>query len=118
MALLSAARNKKDRDLSQKIFNRIEQLFPHDKSRLSSASILLCNVYASIGDFENSTKIRNKLIHSGLKKRVGVTWTETNGQIFVSDCYRLKINKRNLYFDRNFVHMIDLIQDHQKYMLK
>ena len=118
MALLSAARNKKDRDLSQKIFNRIQELFPQDKSYLTSASILLSNVYASTGDFENSTKIKNNLIHSGLKKTVSLSWTETNGQVFVSDWYCLKVKKRNLYFDRDFVHMIDHIQDHQKYMLK
>jgi hypothetical protein len=85
VALLSGARNKKDRYLSEKIFNRIQQHFPQDKNLLVSAAILLCNAYASTGDLEKSSNIKYKLYQVGLKKTIGLSWTETNGQVYVSD---------------------------------
>ncbi|CAF1478225.1 unnamed protein product [Adineta steineri] len=82
MSLLSAARNRKNKELSEKIFNRIKGNFPELKNRLISASILLSNVYASIGEIKKSSNIRNKLYQQGLRKISGLSFTEINGKIF------------------------------------
>ncbi|CAF3656312.1 unnamed protein product [Rotaria sp. Silwood1] len=82
MSLLSGARNKKDNHLSEKIYIRIEEKFPKHKNRLVSASILLSNAHASVGDIEKSLNIKNKLYQLGLKKKIGLSFTEINGQIF------------------------------------
>ncbi|CAF0925904.1 unnamed protein product [Adineta steineri] len=82
MSLLSAARNRKNKELSEKIFNRIKENFPELKNRLISASILLSNVYASVGEIEKSSNIRNKLYQQGLRKIIGLSFTEIDGKIF------------------------------------
>ncbi|CAF3527140.1 unnamed protein product [Rotaria socialis] len=81
-ALLSSARNRRDRHLSEKIFNRIQENFPELKNRLISASILLSNVYASTGDVDKSSNIKNNLYQLGLKKKIGLSWTAINGRLF------------------------------------
>ncbi|CAM4816940.1 unnamed protein product [Rotaria magnacalcarata] len=81
-ALLSSARNRRDSHLSEKIFNRIQENFPELKNRLTSSSILLSNVYASTGDVEKSSNIKNKLYKLGLKKTIGLSWTAINGRLF------------------------------------
>ncbi len=85
MTLLSGARNKKDPSLAEKIFNRIQQHSLHDENSLVAALVLLANVYASTGDLQKSVNIKNQLYQSGLKKKIGVSLTETGGEIFVSD---------------------------------
>ncbi|CAF5155872.1 unnamed protein product, partial [Rotaria magnacalcarata] len=86
MSLLGAgwkgARNRRDSHLSEKIFNRIQENFPELKNRLTSSSILLSNVYASTGDVEKSSNIKNKLYKLGLKKTIGLSWTAINGRLF------------------------------------
>jgi hypothetical protein len=47
--------------------------------------VLLSNVYASIGDLQKSLNIKRQLSQLGLKKKIGLSWTETGGKIFVSD---------------------------------
>jgi hypothetical protein len=85
VTLLSGARKKNDRYLAEKTFNRIQQHCLHDKSRFVSALVLLSNVYASTGDLQKSLNIKNQLSQQGLKKKIGLSWTETGGEVFVSD---------------------------------
>lgn len=85
MALLSGARNKKDGRLSEETYLRIQKCFPELKGRLISASILLSNVYASIGEIEKSLNIKNQLHQINPNRKVGISWTVINGQVFVSD---------------------------------
>jgi hypothetical protein len=47
--------------------------------------VLLSNVYASTGDLQKSLNIKNQLSQQGLKKKIGLSWTETGGEVFVSD---------------------------------
>ena len=84
MALLSGARNDKNSYLSQKVFDRMKNLFPNVKNSLVPASILLANVYASSGDIEKATDIKVQLHRSGAKKQVGITVTELDGKLLVS----------------------------------
>ncbi|CAF1287743.1 unnamed protein product [Rotaria magnacalcarata] len=82
MALLSGARNEKNSDLSQNIYDRMKNLFPQMTNPLISAAVLLANVYASSGDIDKASDIRIQLNKSGLKKKIGLTWTVTNGEIY------------------------------------
>ena len=83
MALLSGARNENNIRISQIINDRIKKLFPQQTDCLTSAAILLANVYGSSGEIEKASDIRIQLHQSGAKKKVGLTWTVVNGQIYV-----------------------------------
>ncbi|CAF3552847.1 unnamed protein product [Rotaria sp. Silwood1] len=79
MALLSAARNHRNSIISEKIYNRMKNLFPQKKQGLIAASVLLSNTYLSIGEDEKAKEIRFKrLSEIGKNKIVGITWTEVN----------------------------------------
>ena len=54
MALLAGARNEKNCDLSQDIYNEMKKLFPTMKDSLTAAAVLLANTYASDIPFELS----------------------------------------------------------------
>ena len=84
MALLSSARNQRNSSLSEQIYHRIEKNFPNYKKELIPATVLLANTYQSSGNFEKARDIKNKLSVEGAKKQQGLTWTEVNGKIFVS----------------------------------
>jgi hypothetical protein len=84
VALLSGARNENNSHLSQQVFDQMKKLFPELKDSLISASILLANVYASSGELEKASDIRIQLTKSRAKKKLGLTWTVINGQLFVS----------------------------------
>ena len=85
VALLSGARNKNDCFLAEKTFNRIQENFSQDRDLFIAASVLLSNVYASTGDLDKANEIRKKISKVGVKKKVGLSWTEVNGKIFVSN---------------------------------
>lgn len=62
----------------------MEILFPDKKSDMISASILLSNVYSSLGDDHRVETIRaNRIKQFGNKVQVGLSWTEIDGEIFV-----------------------------------
>jgi hypothetical protein len=84
VALLSGARNEKNIHLSEKLYDSMKKLFPQMSSPLKSAAVLLANVYASSGEIEKASDIRIQLHKSGGKKKIGLTWTTVNGQIYVS----------------------------------
>ncbi|CAM4978137.1 unnamed protein product [Rotaria socialis] len=81
-AMLSAARNYRHVALSEKLYNRMRLLFPDEKSHLISASILLSNIYSSLGYNQEVKEIRLERIKQfGKNITVGVAWTEVNGQV-------------------------------------
>ncbi len=84
VALLSGARNVNNSHLSQILYDRMKTLFPQTSNPLPAAAVLLANVYTSSGDLEKASDIKDHLRHLGSKKKIGVTWTATNGQIYVS----------------------------------
>ena len=84
MALLSGARNQRNSSLSEQIYHRIEKNFPNYKQEMIPATILLANTYQASGNIEKARYIKNKLNVEGAKKKQGLTWTEVNGKIFVS----------------------------------
>jgi hypothetical protein len=84
VAILSGARNSRQHILSKQIYDRMKKLFPNEKETLISGSILLCNIYSSLGDHEEAENIRlNRIKELGKKVKPGVSWTEFNGEISV-----------------------------------
>ena len=82
--MLSGARNANNSDMSQQIYDRMVKLFPQSNHSLTSAAVLLANVYGSSGQIDKASDIKTQLYQSDAKKRIGLAWTVTNGQLFVS----------------------------------
>ena len=86
VTLLSASRNRRNSVLSQKLYDRMTFLFPDQKLHLVPASILLSNTYISVGDDQKAEQIRNNRIEQfGSKIKVGLSWTEVNNELVVSE---------------------------------
>ena len=83
VSMLSGARNEKNADLSQKIFDRIYLLFSHNKDDLSSATVLLANTYGLSGDFTRTSELRMEMSRSNLKKIPGRSSTIVDGKLVV-----------------------------------
>ena len=83
VALLSGARNDKNTHLSEQIYGRMRELFPDLSDQLTSAAVLLANVYGSSGDIHKASDIRIELARSGAKKQIGLSWTVVNEQVYV-----------------------------------
>ncbi|UJR34377.1 hypothetical protein I4U23_021785 [Adineta vaga] len=82
MTILSGARNHRNSSLSEKLYDKIKILFPNEKDHIISGSILLCNVYTSLGDSQRAQDIRSNRINKfGKKVKPGLAWTEFNGEI-------------------------------------
>ena len=95
MALLSGARNHKNSQLAQEIYDRMNKLFPQLKDSWMAASILLANTYTLSGDIGKSTDIKIGLAQSGVKKKSGLSWTTTtNGKYYVSLQYFLFVSTK------------------------
>ncbi|UJR34389.1 hypothetical protein I4U23_021797 [Adineta vaga] len=82
MALLSGARNRNNIHLSQNVYDRMKKLFLSTTNSLVSAAVLLANVYGSLGDIDKAKDIRIQLHQSNTKKKIGLTWTHVNGQLY------------------------------------
>ncbi|CAF3482621.1 unnamed protein product [Adineta steineri] len=82
MAVLSGARNIKNASLSQKTYDHMKKLFSQSTNPLTSAAVLLANTYASSGDIEKASDIRDELHKSGQKKKMGLTSTVVNGEFY------------------------------------
>lgn len=83
MALLSGARNAKNMALGEVMYNRMKELFPQQPNALTSAAVLLANVFGSLGEFDKASDIRIQLHKYGVKKKVGLSRTVVDGQIYV-----------------------------------
>ncbi|CAF1259146.1 unnamed protein product [Adineta steineri] len=75
MSILSAARNRRNSLLAQKMYNRIEPYLKDQEIYATSAKVLLANTYALAGDLTTVSNIRMKMNQSGLKKLAGLSWT-------------------------------------------
>ena len=84
VALLSGARNHRDVGLAERLFVRISHIFPDLQQTVISATVLLGNIYGSLGDMTKMSDLRSDLTRSGAKKVIGVSWTAPNGELTVS----------------------------------
>jgi hypothetical protein len=83
VALLSGARSRKNFAISQKVVDRLQQLFPDEDSCLLPARVLLANAYSSVGDFSKAIGVRRDIDRMASKKKVGLSWTVIDGQVVV-----------------------------------
>ncbi|CAF4165850.1 unnamed protein product, partial [Rotaria sp. Silwood2] len=82
MCLLSGARSNRNRNLSEKICNRMKYLFPDKKQRLVSGVILLSNMYSSVGEHQLAKSFRSSQIKELEREiKIGLSWTDANGEI-------------------------------------
>ncbi|CAF1644608.1 unnamed protein product, partial [Adineta ricciae] len=82
MALLSGARNDKNAQLAQNIYDQLKRLFPSMKDSLTAAKVLLANTYASSGDIGKASHIRTQHRKSGAKKKIGTSTTVVDGEMY------------------------------------
>lgn len=66
--MLSGTRNQKNPFLSQKYFDRIEKFSSDDKDLRLSATVLLANTYASVGNLRKAGELRMKIRQMVRKK--------------------------------------------------
>lgn len=102
MALLSGARKEKNSHLAQHVYDQMKKRFPQSKELITSGSALLATLYATVGDVKKATDLQHQIRQSGVKKKIGLSWTVVNGEIYVSlfvvdDLFRLNIIF--IYFD-------------------
>ena len=84
MPLLSGARNHRQLTLSQRLYDRMQVLFPEKRNNLIAASVLVSNAYLSSGDEFKANEVRlNRMKQFGKNATVGMSWTEVNGELVV-----------------------------------
>ena len=84
VALLSGARNERNSELAQTVYDQMKKLFPQAIRSMVPASVLLANVYAASGDLDKASDIRTGLQQSGMRKKPGLAWTAVQRKIYVS----------------------------------
>ncbi|CAL0333827.1 unnamed protein product [Lupinus luteus] len=77
-ALLGAARIHKNIELGQKA---AEMLFALEPEK-SGTHVLLSNIYASAGMWENVSKVRKLMKDSNVKKEPGMSWLEIKDKVY------------------------------------
>ena len=88
VAILSGARNSRDYLLSEKVYAKMKTLFSDQKGALIAGSILLCNIYSSIGNHQQAQNSRSTRLETfGKQVKIGLSWTEVNGEIVVRDTF-------------------------------
>lgn len=75
MALLSACRIHNNIEFGRHAFEHVVKLEP----KMSGAYVLLSNIYAAAGRWDEVAKLRKDMQERGLKKDVGCPWIEVNG---------------------------------------
>ncbi|XVE88087.1 hypothetical protein DITRI_Ditri19aG0040400 [Diplodiscus trichospermus] len=78
-AVLGAARTHKNVEYGQRA---AEMLFTLEPEK-SGTHILLANIYASVGKWDNVAKVRRLMKDSNVKKEPGVSWIEVKDKIHV-----------------------------------
>jgi hypothetical protein len=118
VAILSGARNYRHSNLSQQVFDKMKSLFSNQKEALIAGSILLSNTYLSVDDEDEAKAIRNNRIKQiGKKMRLGLTWTEVNGELTVRYFYSPFKSQNILLFCRNSKRTTILILNRMRFML-
>ncbi|KAK9055433.1 hypothetical protein SSX86_026516 [Deinandra increscens subsp. villosa] len=76
-ALLGACRIHNHVEMAQKAAESLIEIQPHNPSHY----VMLSNIYAKAGKWENMAKIRAQMTNKNLKKTPGFTWVEAQNQV-------------------------------------
>lgn len=76
-SLLNASRIHKRVELGELAANKLFELEPQNPGNY----VLLSNIYASAGRWEDVKKVREKMRKGGVKKSAGMSWVEYKGQM-------------------------------------
>ncbi|KAA8546615.1 hypothetical protein F0562_002646 [Nyssa sinensis] len=77
--LLSACRTHGNIELAEKAANRCLQLEPSN----AAPYVMLANIYATAGRWEEVATVRKLMRHNGVKKKPGCSWIEVNRRVHV-----------------------------------
>ncbi|KAM7264672.1 hypothetical protein ACFE04_002355 [Oxalis oulophora] len=111
--LLAACKTRGNEDVGKRAGERLLELDPSN----SSAHVLLCNLYASSGKWEDVARIRKLLNKSDVKKVPGQSWVEVKNQIhvfFADDTMHPERDKIFIMLEELWLQMLDVIQTLQK----
>lgn len=76
-AILGAARIHKNVGLGQRAADMLFVLEPEN----SGTTVLLANIYASVGQWEKVAEVRRLMKHSQVKKEPGMSWVEIKDKV-------------------------------------
>ncbi|XP_024975735.1 pentatricopeptide repeat-containing protein At3g02330, mitochondrial [Cynara cardunculus var. scolymus] len=76
-SLLGICKLQRNVDVAEEAASSLLRLDPQD----SSAYVLLANIYADVGMWEEMSKIRKKMRNIGLKKEPGCSWIEVKSEL-------------------------------------
>lgn len=77
-SLLSSCRNYNDLDMGQKIAEKLLELEPEKAENY----VLLSNLYAASGNWDDVRWVRQRMKEIGLQKDAGRSWIELGGQVY------------------------------------
>ncbi|KAK7281803.1 hypothetical protein RIF29_10090 [Crotalaria pallida] len=77
-SLLSSCRNYGDLNIGEEASKKLLELGPD----LSQNYVLLSNLYAGLGKWDNVRKVRQRMKEIGLQKDAGCSWIEIGGKIY------------------------------------
>eukprot|EP01018_Ginkgo_biloba_P002453 Gb_38938 [translate_table: standard] len=76
-ALLGASRIHGNMDIGKRVAERVIDLEP----QAAATYVLLSNIYASAGRWDDATKVRNMMKGKGVKKDPGLSWIEISNTV-------------------------------------
>ncbi|XP_027344922.1 pentatricopeptide repeat-containing protein At1g18485 [Abrus precatorius] len=86
-SLLSSCRNYRDLDIGEEVSKKLLELEPHKAENY----VLLSNLYAGLGKWDEVRKVRQRMKEIGLHKDAGCSWIEIGGKV-----YRFLVGDRSL----------------------
>lgn len=104
--LLAACKTHGNIDVGKRAAENILKIDPSN----SAAHVLLCNLYASKGNWEEFSRLRSLMKQRGVRKVPGQSWIEVKNRthvFFVADTLHPEINKINAMQGELLLQMLD-----------
>ncbi|KAF7827155.1 pentatricopeptide repeat-containing protein [Senna tora] len=110
-SLLGACRNHGYFDLGKIIAKKLLDM--ESQKRMAGYHVLLSNIYAEEGEWENVDKVRIQMKEKGLQKEIGCSWIEVAGFV---NCFVSKDQKHCQSYDiYNILDKLTLEMKHEGY---
>lgn len=78
-SLLGACRLHGESDLAEVVAKKMLEI--DTRSNMTGYKVLLSNIYAEEGKWENVDRVRNEMKERGLRKQIGCSWIEIGGHV-------------------------------------